>query len=119
AADFMRWLLEWQHVAPGAQLHGEAGTLEVVRQLQGFEAPANSWEPQLLASRVAGYDPAHLDRLCLGGEIGWGRLSPHPATVESAAAGEWCRRALPPPLCVPATMRRGLRAGRRAMPTAR
>ena len=54
----MRWLLEWQHVAPGTQVRGERGTLEVLRQLQGFEAPANAWEPQLLARRIAGYDPA-------------------------------------------------------------
>ena len=55
-AQFMRWLLRWQHVAPGTQLVGERGTLEVLRQLQGFEAPANAWERQILARRVAGYD---------------------------------------------------------------
>ena len=27
-----------------------------------------------------GYDPAVLERLCLTGAVGWGRLSPHPAT---------------------------------------
>jgi ATP-dependent Lhr-like helicase len=93
AADFMRWLLEWQHVAPGTQLHGAAGTLEVLCQLQGFEAPANSWEPHLLRRRVAGYDPADLDQLCLGGDIGWGRLSPHPATIERSTSGP--RRVIP------------------------
>jgi ATP-dependent Lhr-like helicase len=82
AAEFMRWLLGWQHVAPGTQTHGERGALEVVRQLQGFEAPANAWEPMLLARRIGKYDPAALDRLCLTGAIGWGRLSPHPATLE-------------------------------------
>src|SRR5262249_36453938 len=40
AAQFMRCLLRWQHVAPGTQVFGERGVLEVVRQLQGFEAPA-------------------------------------------------------------------------------
>ena len=44
AAQFMHWLLRWQHVAPGTQLLGERGTLEALQQLQGFEAPANSWE---------------------------------------------------------------------------
>jgi ATP-dependent Lhr-like helicase len=53
----MRWLCEWQHVAPGTQARGERGTLEVLRQLQGFEAPANAWEPWLLSRRIAGYDP--------------------------------------------------------------
>jgi len=81
---FTRWLLEWQHVAPGASLHGERGTLEVLRQLQGFEAPANAWERSLLGRRLRTYDPADLDRLCLTGVVGWGRLSPHPATIVDA-----------------------------------
>jgi ATP-dependent Lhr-like helicase len=32
AGQFMRWLLRWQHVAPGTQVLGERGVLEVVRQ---------------------------------------------------------------------------------------
>ena len=47
----MRWLMRWQHVAPGTQVHGERGTLEVLQQLQGFEIPANAWERQVLARR--------------------------------------------------------------------
>ncbi|MGH9792854.1 MAG: Lhr family helicase, partial [Candidatus Acidiferrales bacterium] len=83
-AQFMRWLLRWQHLAPSTQVLGERGTLEVVQQLQGFEAPANAWERQILARRIANYDPQVLDQLCLTGAVGWGRLSPHPATLESA-----------------------------------
>jgi len=83
-ADLMRWLLVWQHLAPGAQVSGERGLLEVLRQLQGIEAPASLWEPQILARRVLGYDPALLDRLCLTGVVGWGRLSRHPATVDAS-----------------------------------
>jgi ATP-dependent Lhr-like helicase len=81
AAQFMRWLLRWQHVTPETRLLGERGTLEALQQLQGFEAPANSWEQQILARRIANYDPNVLDRLCLTGAVGWGRLSPHPATL--------------------------------------
>jgi ATP-dependent Lhr-like helicase len=81
-AQYMNWLLRWQHVAAGSQLLGERGLLEGLRQLQGFEAPANSWERQILARRVANYDPKDLDQLCLTGAVGWGRLSPHPATLE-------------------------------------
>ena len=80
-ALFMRWLLRWQHLAPGTQVNAERGVLEVIRQLQGFEAPANAWESQILSRRVADYDPLILDQLCLTGEVGWGRLSPHPATL--------------------------------------
>jgi ATP-dependent helicase Lhr and Lhr-like helicase len=93
ASQFMRWLLRWQHVAPGAQMLGERGTLEVLKQLQGFEAPANSWERQILARRVANYDPAVLDQLCLTGAVGWGRLSPHPATLAEPTLAN--RRVIP------------------------
>ena len=83
-AQFMRWLMRWQHVAPGTQLSGERGLLEAIRQLQGFEIPASAWERQILSRRVRDYDPAVLDRLCLTGAVGWGRLSPHPATFDNA-----------------------------------
>ena len=45
AAEFMRFLFQWQHVAPGARVHGEAGLLDIVGQLAGFEAAASAWEP--------------------------------------------------------------------------
>src|SRR6201988_4579146 len=88
AAQFMRWLMRWQHVAPGTQVVGERGTLEVVQQLQGFEIPANAWERQILARRITDYDPKWLDQLCMTGAVGWGRLSPHPATLESGGAAD-------------------------------
>ena len=93
AAQFMRWLLRWQHVATGTQVQGERATLDVLRQLQGFEIPANSWERQVLARRISNYDPKWLDQLCLTGAVGWGRLSPHPATLEDSVAGK--RRVIP------------------------
>ena len=93
AAQYMRWLLRWQHVAPQSQAAGERGLLEVVRQLQGFEIPANAWEKHVLGARVNGYDAAALDQLCLTGAVGWGRLSPHPATLEDT--GESRRRVVP------------------------
>jgi len=86
AAQFMQWLLQWQHVASGTQVMGERGTLEVLRQLQGFEIPANAWERQVLARRIVDYDPKWLDQLCLTGAVGWGRLSPHPATLDYSPA---------------------------------
>ena len=92
-AQFMNWQLRWQHVAPGTQLLGERGTLEAIRQVQGFEAPANSWERQILKRRIADFDPKLLDQLCLTGAVGWGRLSPHPATLEALTDGK--RRVIP------------------------
>jgi len=88
ASQFMSWLLRWQHIAPGTQVRGEHGTLEVIRQLQGFEIPASAWERFILVRRISDYDPANLDQLCLTGAVGWGRLSPHPATLETTGTDE-------------------------------
>jgi ATP-dependent Lhr-like helicase len=85
SAQFMKWLLRWQRVAPGSQMQGERATLEVLKQLQGFEIPANAWERHVLSRRIANYDPKWLDQLCLTGAVGWGRLSPHPATIDYGA----------------------------------
>ncbi|MGH9523810.1 MAG: Lhr family helicase, partial [Terriglobales bacterium] len=85
-AQFMRWLLRWQHVAPGTQVRGEHGLRETLAQMQGFELAANAWERDVLAARVSDYDPAELDHLCLTGAVGWGRLSPHPATLVQEAS---------------------------------
>lgn len=92
-AQYMNWLLRWQHVAPGTQTVGERGTLEVLRQLQGFEVPASAWEREVLARRIAQYDPKVLDQLCLTGAVGWGRLSPHPAMLDDSSNGS--RRVVP------------------------
>ena len=92
-AQFMNWLLRWQHLAPGTQLLGERGLLEALQQLQGFEAPAKSWERQVLARRVANYDPRMLDQLCLTGAAGWGRLSQPSAMLEGPVDSK--RRVIP------------------------
>jgi ATP-dependent Lhr-like helicase len=92
-AAFMRWLLAWQHLTLETQLAGEEGLLEALSQLEGFEAPAVEWEKSLLPARVADYDPRWLDRLCLSGAVGWGRVSPHPAFNASDGAGP--RRVIP------------------------
>ena len=74
ATDFIRFLLRWQHVQPGSQLHGRDGIHQVIRQLQGMELPAPAWEQHVLAARMADYDPADLEHLCLAGVVTWGRL---------------------------------------------
>ncbi len=84
-ADFVRFLLRWQHLAPGTQLHGADGLLQILKQLQGWEISGAALEREVIARRVASYDPELLDRLCLSGEVMWGRLSPHPA-FESPAS---------------------------------
>lgn len=99
AADYMRWLLHWQHVTPSNKMAGERGTLEILRQLQGFEIAANAWERDVLSRRISRYDGDHLDKLCMTGQVGWGRLSPHPATLcennQDADAKQKTRRIIP------------------------
>ena len=79
-ADLIRFLLAWQGLR-GASHRGRAGVLRAVEQLQGFELAAGAWESEVLPARVAGYEPAWLDELCLSGEVVWGRLAPRESGV--------------------------------------
>jgi ATP-dependent Lhr-like helicase len=72
AADFMRFLLDWQRVSE--RMEGPDAVAAVVSQLEGFEAAAASWETELLPARVAGYEPDWLDDLCRAGRVVWTRL---------------------------------------------
>lgn len=74
AQDFMRFLLQWQHVAPGSQLSGVDGLTNVVAQLQGWHAAAASWEPHVLTPRLTDFRPEVLDRRSLAGDLTWGRM---------------------------------------------
>lgn len=76
AADFMRFLFEWQHVAPGTAVAGAEGLAAALQQLDGYELSAAAWEPDVLAARCEEYEPELLDALCLTGRTMWGRLSP-------------------------------------------
>jgi ATP-dependent Lhr-like helicase len=85
AADFLKFLLAWQHVAPGTQLRGRDGVLEVIRQLQGLELPAPAWEQHVLAARIERYDANDLEHLCLAGIVAWGRLRPGTGSSDESA----------------------------------
>jgi ATP-dependent Lhr-like helicase len=76
AADFMRFLLHWQHAAGEDQVKGAEGLAAVIEQLEGFELAAAAWEHDVLPARVADYGAEQLDRLCLSGRVAWGRLTP-------------------------------------------
>jgi ATP-dependent Lhr-like helicase len=73
-AQFMNFLLSWQHVAWHRQLDGSDGVLRVIQQLQGLELPAPAWEQFVLPTRVKNYSPVDLEQLCLAGVVAWGRL---------------------------------------------
>ncbi len=77
-AAFMRFLIAWQRAGTPWKLRDVGGLLDVVEQLQGFEAAAGSWESDILPSRLAHYGPEMLDELCLSGDVAWGRFSRRP-----------------------------------------
>ena len=74
-AEFLRFLFRWQHVSPASRLYGEGGALDAVEKLQGFELAAGAWEQEVLPARIVDYRPGLLDRLCLRGEVVWGRFA--------------------------------------------
>lgn len=85
AADFLRFLFVWQKVAPDQRLEGPESVAAVLDQLEGFEAPAGSWESEILPARVTDYDPAWLDALCVSGKLTWLRLSPPRLSAEKVS----------------------------------
>src|SRR5205085_2715026 len=86
AADFMRFLFVWQKVAPEHKLEGGQSVAGVLDQLEGFEAPAGSWESEILPARIGDYDPAWLDALCVSGRLTWLRLSPPKISPEKTGS---------------------------------
>ncbi|HEX5962046.1 MAG TPA: ATP-dependent DNA helicase, partial [Rhodanobacteraceae bacterium] len=99
ARDFMRFLIDWQHVAADTRLRGPDSLAALLAQLEGFEAPAGAWESQILPTRMAGYDIAWLDALCGAGRIAWVRLraasGAHPGPVRASPIVLLPRKQLP------------------------
>jgi ATP-dependent Lhr-like helicase len=85
SSAFMRFLLRWQHVDPAVRLQGEGGLLAAIELLQGFESASGALEDEVLLSRVSDYSPVMLDRLCLGGEVLWGRVSLQASETQNGA----------------------------------
>ncbi|MCW5622774.1 MAG: ATP-dependent DNA helicase, partial [Burkholderiales bacterium] len=86
SAQFMRFLLAWQHAAPGERMDGPDAVAALVSQLEGYEAAAAAWESEILPARLADYDPAWLDDLCLAGRVLWTRLDAPRAEPERERA---------------------------------
>jgi len=89
--DFFRFLFEWQHVDEDARLEGPDALPRVLAMLEGYEAPARSWETEILSARLKGYQPSWLDAECQAGRVAWSRLTP------SASLGERIRSPAPVP----------------------
>ena len=113
ARDFVRFLFEWQRVAPEARVEGADAVANIVSQLEGFEAPAAAWETEILPASVNEYDPAWLDELSRSGRVVWTRIAP----LQLRANGE---RAPSPVRTTPIALasRRNLASGPRLHRTA-
>ncbi len=72
--DFMRFLFDWQHLAPDARLQGQDALPRALVQLEGYEAAAGAWESDLLALRLRDYSILWLDELCRSGKLVWTRI---------------------------------------------
>ncbi len=76
AADFLRFLFEWQGITAEPRAEGPQALGAIVEQLQGFEAAAMAWESEILRARMQGYDPDWLEDLCRSGRVVWARRTP-------------------------------------------
>ena len=86
ARDFLRFLCDWQRVSPPARMEGPDAVEMLVRQLEGFEAPAGSWETEILPARLVDYEPSWLDEQCLAGRVAWARLRQRDGRTNGAPA---------------------------------
>jgi ATP-dependent Lhr-like helicase len=73
--DMLRFLFEWQRVAPAARMDGPDAVAAVLAQLEGFESAAGAWESEILPARINEYETAWLDEQCLAGRFTWMRLT--------------------------------------------
>ena len=74
--DFLRFLFAWQQVSEQTRLEGPHALPAALASLEGFEAPTNAWETEILPARISKYEPAWLDAQCLSGQRAWARLVP-------------------------------------------
>jgi ATP-dependent Lhr-like helicase len=86
ARDFLRFLFQWQRVAPGARVDGADAVAGIVAQLEGFEAPAVAWETEILPARINEYEPSWLDEQSRAGRVAWARIAPARLGGERAPA---------------------------------
>jgi ATP-dependent Lhr-like helicase len=91
---FADFVARRQHVHQATRQEGQAATLQVLDQLQGFAAPASLWESDFLPRRVCDYRPVWLDdALTTGGWLwraqGEIRGEPRVAFALRDFAGAW------------------------------
>jgi ATP-dependent Lhr-like helicase len=100
---FADFLVRRQHVHPATRWEGAAAVGLVLEQLQGFAAPAELWEADLLPRRVKDFRPAWLDEVLSAGGWLWraegdSRGDPRLAFAPRDFAGRWPEAEEPQPL---------------------
>ena len=68
---FADFVVRRQHVHPGTRREGVAAVGLSLEQLQGFAAPAELWESELLPRRVRDFRPLWLDEALGSGDWTW------------------------------------------------
>lgn len=81
--DFLRFLFDWQRLAPATRGEGAEAVAVLLEQLEGYQAAAGAWEGELLPARLKHYESSWLDALCRSGRVVWARL----AGRQTAGAG--------------------------------
>src|SRR5205814_9733244 len=76
AADFLRFVVVWQKVAPDHHVEGPESVAAILDQLEGFGAPAGAWESETLPARLPDSRRACVDRRCLPGRLRGLALAP-------------------------------------------
>src|SRR5262249_23011022 len=71
AAQFVDFVMRWQHVHPATQVALPEGLPAVLHRLQGFTLPTELWEQAILPMRCRGYQPRRLDDLIAAGQWTW------------------------------------------------
>ncbi|MGG1947952.1 DEAD/DEAH box helicase [Trinickia sp. NRRL B-1857] len=74
-ADFVRFLIEWQRLAPSTRGMGRDALAATLEQLEGFEAAASAWEEEILPGRLRDYTGVTLDELSRSGKFVWARFA--------------------------------------------
>lgn len=75
AQAYMQFLFAW-HGLGEERAEGEDALAAAVAQLEGYAVAAGAWEADVLSTRIAGYLPDMLDKLCSSGRMMWLRLGP-------------------------------------------
>jgi ATP-dependent Lhr-like helicase len=86
AAQFMRWLLRWQHINSGSQVRGERATLGFCRSYKDLSScqclGRQFWRGVFSVTIRSGLT------MCLTGAVGWGRCRLI-CTLEALQVIEW------------------------------